>query len=118
MPRGCTSWKHAQCLATLHQQEVPRGYSQHCVHPHGFSPHVTNLEGNRFGVGDDKGGLGTVDTADWAVDVNLAALVGEIHVARAILLQACKEAWNGSSLQLCNRRECRKREMNGEQEGR
>ena len=83
-----------------------------------FAPHVTNLEGNRFGVGDDKGGLGTVDTADRAVDVNLAALVGEIHVTRAILLQACKEAWNGSSLQLCNRRECRKREMNGEQEGR
>lgn len=82
------------------------------------APHVTNLEGNWFCVGDDKGGLGTVDTADRAVDVNLAALVGEIHVTHTILLQACKEAWNGSSLQLCSRKECRKRKMDGEQEGR
>lgn len=77
---------------------------------------ATNLEGNRFCVGDDEGGLGTADTAGRTVDVNLAALVGEVQVTHTILLQTCEEAWNGRSLQFCNNDECRNRMIEGGEE--
>ena len=77
---------------------------------------ATNLEGNRFCVGDDEGGLGTADTAGRTVDVNLAALVGEVQVTHTILLQTCEEAWNGRSLQFCNNDECRNRMIEGGKE--